>query len=338
MPPGILMIDDNWQEDYGKWNFHKGRFPDPKAMMKELHELGFKVMLWVCPFVSADSDVYRSLVPKQVFLITPNKESIESILPQKDFRGNPKPQMVDWWNGISAVLDLSKPEAEQWFKGELNRLQKDYGVDGFKFDAGDAEFYKTGVSYGNVSANTQAELFAKVGLDYPLNEYRATWKMGGEPLVQRLRDKGHNWEDLQKLVPQMALSGIMGYPFNCPDMIGGGDFISFLEGSTIDQELLVRSAQVHALMPMMQFSVAPWRVLDEKHFSAVKKAVSLREKFSDYILKTAKQSAQTREPILRPMEYDYPNQGYVNVTDQFLLGEKLLVVPVVKKGVEKITV
>ncbi len=31
LPPGVLMIDDNWQEDYGKWTFHPGRFPDPKA-------------------------------------------------------------------------------------------------------------------------------------------------------------------------------------------------------------------------------------------------------------------------------------------------------------------
>ena len=63
-PPGVLMIDDNWQENYGKWNFHPGRFPDPKVMMAELHGLGFKVMLWVCPFVSPDCDVYRTLEKK----------------------------------------------------------------------------------------------------------------------------------------------------------------------------------------------------------------------------------------------------------------------------------
>jgi alpha-glucosidase len=67
LPPGVLMIDDNWQEDYGKWTFHPGRFPDPKAMMKELHALGFKVMVWVCPFVSPDCDVYRALAKKKGF-------------------------------------------------------------------------------------------------------------------------------------------------------------------------------------------------------------------------------------------------------------------------------
>ena len=52
MPPGIIMIDDNWQEDYGNWNFHVERFPNPHKMVKELKRLGFDIMLWVCPFVT----------------------------------------------------------------------------------------------------------------------------------------------------------------------------------------------------------------------------------------------------------------------------------------------
>jgi hypothetical protein len=47
LPAGVLMIDDTWQEDYGVWDFHLKRFPHPKQMMDELHQLGFKVMLWV---------------------------------------------------------------------------------------------------------------------------------------------------------------------------------------------------------------------------------------------------------------------------------------------------
>ncbi|AUP78515.1 glycoside hydrolase family 31 protein [Flavivirga eckloniae] len=331
-PPGVLMIDDNWQEDYGKWDFHPGRFSNPKAMMDELHDLGFKVMLWVCPFVSPDCDVYRDLVSKKAFLVTEARESIKSALPQKDFRGNPKPEMVTWWNGISAVLDLSNPVAVDWFKSNLENLKEKYGVDGFKFDAGDTDFYRQGISDKNVTANDQTLLFGAIGLDYPLNEYRAMWKMGGQPLVERLRDKNHSWEDLQKLIPQMALEGIMGYYFSCPDMIGGGDFTSFINDAKLDQELIVRSAQCHALMPMMQFSVSPWRVLDEKHFNAVKKSVELRSKYSSTILKLAKEASLTGEPILRSMEYEYPNQGYATIKDQFLMGKDLLIAPALVKG------
>ncbi|MFS4418525.1 glycoside hydrolase family 31 protein [Maribacter sp. 2307ULW6-5] len=334
MPPGILMIDDNWQEDYGTWAWHPGRFPDPKAMMEELHQLGFKVMLWVCPFVSPDSATFREMAQKDLFITSKSVEEDKAGLPT-ELPKRHRPKMIQWWNGVSAVLDLSNPDAVAWFKKTLDFLQSEYGIDGFKFDAGDSSYYTQGESVKPISANEHTRLFAKIGLDYPFNEYRATWKMGGQPLIQRLRDKKHTWEDLEKLVPQMGLAGIMGYPFSCPDMIGGGAFRSFLNDAEIDQELIVRSAQSHALMPMMQFSVAPWRVLNETHLNAVLNAVKLREKFSDYILKTAQESSRTGEPILRLLEYTYPHSGYANVKDQFLLGDTLLVAPVLEKGATK---
>ncbi len=164
-----------------------------------------------------------------------------------------------------------------WFRSRLDYLQSTYQVDGFKFDGGDSSFYSGVTTLQPASPNAQTELYGKIGLHYPLNEYRAMWKMGGQPLGERLSDKAHSWTDLRKLIPDMILEGLMGYPFSCPDMIGGGEFTSFLPGSTIDQDLIVRSAQCQALMPMMQFSVAPWRVLDETHLNAVLKAVKVRE-------------------------------------------------------------
>jgi len=46
------------------------------------------------------------------------------------------------------------------------------------------------------------------------------------------------------------------------------------------------------LMPMMQFSVASWRVLNEKNFAAVEQCVETRRKFTDYILDEAKKNSQ----------------------------------------------
>ena len=112
-------------------------------------------------------------------------------------------------------------------------------------------------------------------------------------------------------------------------MIGGGEFSTFLGDSKIDQKLIVRSAQCSALMPMMQFSVAPWRILDTLHLNAVKKAVATRQKYLPVLMEVLRTAAITGEPVLRPLEYDYPNQGFENVPDEFLIGEKLLVAPVV---------
>lgn len=312
-PAGVIMIDDNWQEDYGKWQFHPARFPNPKVMIDSLHHMGFKVMVWICPFVSADSDVGRMLANKQALLKTETGDT----------------KIIHWWNGYSSVLDLSNPVAVEWFKSQLDHLRNDFGVDGFKFDAGDPEYYLDGVSAGNITPNQHCELFSKIGLEYGFNEYRATWKMGGQPLAQRLRDKGHSWEDLQTLMPNILLQGMMGYPFTCPDMIGGGEMGSFQNLSKVDQDLIVRSAQCHAFMPMMQFSVAPWRVLDEAHFAAVQQTVNLRMKYIGVILELARNATQNGEPIVRTMEYEFPHNQYESITNQFMLGDKMLIAPFV---------
>jgi alpha-glucosidase len=326
--PGVFMIDASWQEDYGLWNFHPGRFPDPTKMMKELHNMGFKVILWICPFVSADQAIIVRDLKKQKALY------MYKATPATTWKTAVDPAIVPWWDGYSAVLDFSNKAAVEWFDKQLEYLVKKYGVDGFKFDAGDMQFYPDyALSRENVSPNRQAELFAQFGLKYPLNEYRACWKMAGQPLAQRLHDKNHLWADVQKLIPQMLVENLSGYTFSCPDMIGGGDWVSFIDLKTLDQELIVRSAQIHALMPMMQFSVAPWRVLNDQHLSAVKKAVQLREKYIPYIMSLVEKSAKTGLPIVAPMEYYFPNQGYENIVDQFMLGDKFLVAPVIEKDV-----
>ena len=326
-PPGVLMIDDTWQEDYGLWNFHPGRFPNPKKMMDELHRMGFKVMLWVCPFVSADqARLVKQLLKDKCFLM-------QQTTAKTNWDAATDPVIIKWWNGYSALLDFSNPSAVKWFNAELDRLVKDFGVDGFKLDAGDMYFYPPdALSKESASPNRQCELYAQFGLRFPLNEYRACWKMAGQPLAQRLHDKGHSWGEVQQLIPHMLTEGIAGYTFSCPDLIGGGDYETFLNRKALDQDLVVRSAQIHALMPMMQFSVAPWRVLDAEHLNAVKKAVKIREQFTTAILELARQSAKTGETIVRSLEYVFPHQGFENIKDQFMLGDSILVAPLDRKG------
>lgn len=317
-PPGVLMIDDTWQKDYGAWEFSPDKFPDPEGMMDELHDLGFKVMLWVCPFVSPDSPVFRVLREKGA-LIKNAKTS--------------KPAIIEWWNGYSTMLDMTHPEAVEWFTEKLTLLQKKYNVAGFKFDGGDAYFYTGDIeSYVATHANGHMQAWARFGLTFPYNEYRACWKLAGEALAQRLHDKNHNWEDLRQLIPNILLQGLIGYAYTCPDMIGGGEYKSFLNLENVDQELIVRSAQCQALMPMMQFSVAPWRVLEPDKVDMCREMAMLHSRFGEHIISLAKSSAKTGEPIIRSLEYMYPHQGYATIDDQFMLGEDILVAPVLEKG------
>ena len=329
LPPGVLMIDDTWQAGYGDWRFEPTRFKDPKGMMDKLHAQGFKVILWMCPWVSMDIPAFRRIA----WGTNPN-----------DVKGYPtkggflmdgtKPAATRWWNGYSALLDLTHPNAQAWFKEQLDGLVRDFGADGFKFDGGAVDNYAQGFgTYDRkASSGDQVLAYAKYCLEYPVCEYRNAWRFQGQPVVERLHDKGHEWSELQKLVPDMIGGGLLGHPFMCPDMIGGGSWTAFLPGAPFDAELFVRSAQVHALCPMMQFSASPWRVLNKEHQQIIRDTVAIRQKFAARFVDLARASGHTGEPMLRNLEYNYPGMGYAAVRDQFMMGTDLLVAPVVEKG------
>merc|ERR1712032_1683933 len=111
-----------------------------------------------------------------------------------------------------------------------------------------------------------------------------------------------------------------------------GDFVveGTLEpkpGFTLDQELFVRMAQTSALFPMMQFSLAPWKMLDAEHLKHCIVASKLRAQLATYIFELAIHASKTGEPIIRHMEYVFPGAGYERVMDQFMLGDDVLVAP-----------
>ena len=59
--------------------------------------------------------------------------------------------------------------------------------------------------------------------------------------------------------------------------------------------------------------------------------VALRQRFAPRFVELAKESAKTGEPMMRNMEYAFPGMGYAEIKDQFMMGDDLLVAPVVEK-------
>ncbi|MFG2926230.1 glycoside hydrolase family 31 protein [Streptomyces sp. NPDC048305] len=316
MPPGVIMIDDSWSPAYGTWTFDRARFPHPAAMVSRLHEAGFAVMLWVVPFVSPDTAVFRELESRQMLVRTQD--------------GTTKLQR--WWNGFSAVLDLTNPDTVAWLKTRLDNLRRETGVDGFKLDGGDLWAYSDDdLTHSPTTPVEHCQRWAETGLDHPFNELRACWALGSAPLAQRLRDKPPTWgeDGLRSLVPELIAQGLLGYPYACPDMIGGGE-INAVSTSGVDQELYVRYAQLAAMAPMMQFSALPDRVLDEQHREAVLHALTVREELGPLLGSLIDEAAATGEPILRPLAYHC--SASTDVADQFLLGPDVMVAPVLEAG------
>ncbi len=329
-PTGSYILDNSWQKNYGDWDFNRGIFPNPKKLTEELHAMGFKVVLWFVPYIAPDAEACQELI-KNNGLIT-------------DENGNPR--LMTWWDGDSYALDFTKPFANEWIKKQFQRLKEDYDVDGFKLDGGDSQFLWKDYPL----ANRQNELWARTAdeIDGTFVELRGCYKNAGRGYIQRLADKSHIWGvdfitdevlpdggylkyGLSTLVPDMLVQGLLGYYYGCPDMVGGGLAGDFDGVKPIDKELIVRSCQCSALMPMIQFSYPLWTDEDILLRNTMKSCLTMRENFSKYIMELAQGAKTTNEPIVRYMEYEYPHEGLEKVTSQFLLGNKYIVAPITEK-------
>ncbi len=324
-PCGVYAISGDWFAYMGAMRFDPGRFPDPRGMFERIRQKGYKSLLWMAYWVSPDSREYRQLCHYlrgrgSDFLVRRASDSEAAI-----FR---------WEGGGSAAWDLTNPVAYGHWLARLEDFLDECHVDGFLFAAGESAVLRDCNFTAPASAPADhVQAYGKLGRHFPYGEYRAAYRQGGRPLVINLYGKRHAWEDLQRLIPEMETAGLLGYPYCVVDAIGGGatDFPPEADGA-IDQKLFVRTAAAQALMPMMRFSLAPWRVLSKANCELVRDFARLHMKFAPYILEQARHAARTGEPILRTMDYEFPGQGFNRRMQQFMLGPKYLVAPVVSRN------
>lgn len=336
--PGILMIDEGWHTRYGIWEFDKAKFPHPKETIDKLHDMGFKVMLWVVPYVTPDGKYFATSV-----------SAVHDPIHCKDrYVRNDKGAVMyfAWWNGISALLNLDGETDNREFNEKLKFLMEEYGVDGFKFDGANASSLgrnnqRHGIANANFDAHKCSMAYNEFGKKYEYHEFKDTYNMGGKSIAERLCDRNHTWEGqgLASIIPMALRAGLLGYPYICPDMVGGGQWtIRELHTDKFDAELFVRTAEASALFPMMQFSWAPWEALNEEYLSYVKKAADLHAQMAETFIELADNAAKTGEPIMRSLEYVDPHKNYAEINDEFMLGNDILVAPVLKKGAVSRTV
>jgi alpha-glucosidase (family GH31 glycosyl hydrolase) len=351
LPRSVMEIDDRWQTSYGELSFDEKKFPDPRAMVDELHNLGFKVTVWVHPFVEEKSAAFQEGAAKGYFVGTDAARSTAGgfmswlrgvgsppVIPVAP--GGSAPGFFAWWNQPPvAALDVTNPEAVEWFVGRLKALQAATGIDGFKFDAGEPCFLPrnpqthapltTPADYTRLYVKNVAGQFAG-----GVSEVRTGHLTQDVAVLCRMGDRFSTWDagnGLRSLIPTLLTSGVLGYPFCLPDLVGGNRYF----GAAPDSELLVRWTQASVLMPTLQFSIPPWD-LDLDAERMVAGALDVRKKMEGLLLSLADEAAHTLTPICRPlwMLAPHDDQTY-EIHDQFALGDHVIVAPVVHKGARR---
>jgi len=333
MPCDTITIDGRaWQDTDTRFAFEwdKSRWPDPKAVLDELKELGFKVCIWEYPLISVKHDLYKKFDQNGWFL--------------KDKR-NGQTYLYDWDQQAfgkvlsplpkSGIVDFTHPDAYQYWK-EAHKALFDIGVDMIKSDFGEqlednnmlAHNGETGDNlhnaYGflyNKCVYEAAEKYSKNG---PFLFSRVAWtgcqrfnsQWGGDPQA--------DWEGMIGNIRGGLSWGLSGGPFYATD-IGG------FYKDTRDDALYVRWAQaavfsahyrLHGIGPR-----EPWSYSDKAN-EAVMQALDLRYRLQAYLQKTMRQAVEHSVPVQRAMVLALPNEKQSwAFENQFMFGDDLLVVP-----------
>ncbi|XP_013398193.1 myogenesis-regulating glycosidase [Lingula anatina] len=327
-----IEIDDDWTPKYGDYTFNKDKFPNTTAMFQKLRTQGFRVTVWVHPFMNIDSTSFQQGLYQNFFLHHRTRS-----IPQY-----PLPMLITWWNKIAALLDVTNHNATAWFLNKMKNLQTTYGVSSFKFDGGEVNWlpkhYLTHVLYSNPDSYTKlwAEIAYKSDTTVRHQEVRVGTRTQHLPIFVRMMDKDSTWgydNGLRTVIPDALTFGLLGYPFVLPDMIGGNAYNGSLTGLAYpSRELFVRWLQVNVFLPSIQFSIPPW-LYDDDVINITRRMMAIREQYADKLVTLGKDYLKTGAPIIRPL-------WWINATDdisltidsEFLLGDDLLVAPVLEKG------
>jgi len=287
-------------------------------MTDRLHQLGFKVTLWVPPFFAPGSAAFAEAAGHGYLVRHP---------------ADGAPALVRWWQGYGGLIDVSNPAALAWWRAKLGRLQNEFGVDGFKFDAGEGNYVpRDRLTAQPLLSRQYADLYvAWVAENFRWTEVRCGWRAQQHGLLFREWDKGSRWgidNGLHSVLTQALALSMVGYPFILPDMIGGNAY----GGEAPDAELLIRWTQLTALLPALQFSIPPWS-FDNATDAICRKYVLLHQAIAPYIQEQIAETLRSGVPLVRPLFWHAPHdQAALMIDDQFLLGERLLVAPVLQAG------
>lgn len=346
LPLDVVHLDIDYMKGYRVFTFDADRFPNPKALAEKLGKQGVKLITIVDPGVKYLPDAKDD----NYFVV---KEGIARNFFQRRSNGDLFVPRV--WPGESLFVDYTLPEARKWW-GDLHRLYTDNGVAGIWNDMNEpADFVdQTGknqmdvVSYDEGEKSTHAKnrnvfgfLMSRAtyeGLERARPDRRPyVISRAGYAGLQRystmwIGDTNSTWDALGLNIPMFTTLGLSGQPFV------GGDVGGFMGRG--DGELLVRSYQVAFLTPFCRnhktidgYDQEPWR-FGSQYEQIIRKYLKLRYALLPFLYTTLETAHRTGVPLFRPLLLNYQDDpDTYNLDDQFMVGDDLLVAPILKPDV-----
>ena len=320
-----------------------GRWPDPKQMVGKIHADGLKLLLWQPPIQK-----YMDGIPHA------QRDLDEQTMLERGYavmRQNGEAYRVppfEWFKN-SSVPDFTNPAARRWWLEKRRYLLDELEIDGFKTDGGECIYgddtvFANGLS-GRAMHNRFPVDYIKSFYDYTQQhrpEGGITFSRAGYAGIQKYPlvwagDERSTYKAFRDSIRAGLNCGLSGIPF------WGWDLGGF-NGDIPTAELFIRSAQMAAFCPVMQYHAetkgqfnqdrTPWNIAERTGHPEV---IALYRRFANwrmnllpYTYQQAQISSRTGLPMMRAMLLSYPDDPRCQLLDdQYFFGDNLLVAPLV---------
>jgi alpha-glucosidase len=344
IPIVAMHLDIDCLADFQPGTIATDRSPTLKEFAEGLAAQGVKTTLILHPCLNLDvgDRFFQQAVANKYFCTNQAGEPIVAPL----------------WAGDRAFGDFTDPDVRKWWSQQYQRLL-DRGFSGFWYDPNEpatstlwgdltlldrANYHNfagsggTQIAADNLTGLQQAQagyerLRSTVPDKRPFLLARSGWA-GIQQYAWVCTGVVTGWDSLQQTILMVINLGLSGIPFSGPD-IGG-----FLGNPS--PELCLRWFQLSCFLPFCRTHGNnksaprfPW-AFDDRALNAIRAALDLRVALLPYFYTLAWEAHQTGAPLVRPLFWNAIDRPDLwDVQDTFLLGNALLVAPIVTKDCQE---
>lgn len=347
IPLDVVYLDIDYMDGFRVMTFKTPNFDDAAGLISDLKEKGIRTITIIDPGVKVDEEY-------DVFKRGKEGNHFTKKLDGEMFIGAV-------WPGDSAFPDFSNKDCREWWKSELKKFISEHGMDGIWNDMNEPcvfnndhktmletclhnsdngviehkEFHnRYGFEMSRCSKEAQEELHPN---ERGFSMTRATYAGGQRYSSVWTGDNMSLWSQMRMSISMNANLGISGFSFVGNDVSGFG-----LDSS---EELFIRWMEMGPFIPifrnhsnMYTRRQEPW-AFGPRAEKIAKKSIELRYELLPYIYDLYYISHKEGLPIFRPMIMEYEkDMNLLNMREQFMLGENMLVAPVLYEGERSKTV
>ncbi|MFC4463354.1 TIM-barrel domain-containing protein [Streptomyces xiangluensis] len=352
LPMSVIVTDYFHWSAMGDYRFDSDEWPDPRAMVDELAELGIELTVSIWPTVSPLSENYEDFRDRGLLLGSDQGAEVHHLVQDKGMAARMQ----------VSVYDPTNPETRAYVWDLIRRNYLDLGIRVFWLDACEPEldpahhenttlYAGPGAQTVNVYPRDNARLFAEgmaaAGQPGTVLLSRSAWA-GAQKYGAAVwsGDIPATWDSLRAQVRAGLSVAVSGIPWWTTDIGGfhGGD-----PDDPAYRELMIRWFQYGVFCPLFRLHGdreprMPWGYAQtggpnevwsygEEAYGILKEQLFLRERLRPYLHEQMRVAAAAGVPPMRPLFVDFPqDEASWAVEDQFLFGPDILVAPITEPG------